>query len=549
MQPHATESGTRMRSRAVLVIVFAAMAGCGRGACDSTRRVATTSDSAPHRGGTVVVAIPSEPKSLMPYAPRAQGTPASDILGMIFPYLVATDSDLVSYSPQLATRWEWEPDGTSLTFHLRDDARWEDGVPVTAEDVSFSFEVARDTLVGWPTMRWKREIERCEVLDPHTVRYHFSRVPREALRFAKEGFVIPKHLLDNVPRDAWAQSEFAKHPVGCGPFRLESWDAAQRLVLVRNPTYWEPELPRLERIVMRIVPDAATRVRLLGAGELDFVDELTSRDADLLHAGASPVRILTCKGRDYDYLAFNLRDPLFASVRVREALTRAIDREGIVNSLLQGYAEPLDGPVVPIMWAHDPDLPRQPYDPEGARRLLEADGWRDTDGDGWLDRDGRKLAFTVMLVNDNERRRTVVVAVQSQWKDIGVQADVQMLERSTLGERRIQGRYEVLYAGWGTNIAMELEPIWGCNGRANFMGYCNPRVDSLIAVAADQQYATATPTLHAAQRLIAADCPYVFMYSSFNVAGTSNRLHGVQFDARGTILNPEAWWVAQSGTP
>ena len=537
-----------VRARRMLLVTLVAVAGCGRGGCGSTREPGThpIAGGPPQRGGTVVVAIPAEPKSLMPYAPLAQGTPASDILVLLFPYLIATEPDLVSYAPQLAQSWEWEPDGKSLVFHLRADARWEDGVPVTAEDVRFSYEVSRDTLVGWPTMRWKREIEACEVLDPQTVRFRFSRVPREAVRFAKEGFVIPKHLLEGVPRDGWAASDFAKHPIGCGPFRIESWEPAQRVVLVRSDTYWDPELPYLDRVVFRIVPDAATRVRLLRAGELDFVDELTARDAKTIRAEGTAVQILTCKGRDYDYIAYNLRDSLFASPRVREALTRALDREGIVSSLLQGFAEPLDGPVVPILWAHDPDLPRVPYDPDGARRLLSEAGWIDRDGDGWLDRDGRRLEFTVLLVNDNERRREVIVAVQSQWKQVGVKADIQMLERGTLGERRVKGLFETLYAGWGTNVAMELEPIWGCGGRNNFIGYCNPRVDSLIEAAVDLKYERAKPLLFEAQRRVAADAPYIFMYSVFNIVGTSSRLRNVKVDARGTLLNPESWWVVDA---
>ena len=539
------------RSRRILFVSLAVLAGCSRGGCGTARDAGpeTASPGAPRRGGTAVVAIPSEPKSLMPYAAAAQGTPASDILVQLFPYLITTEPDLISYSPQLARSWEWEADGRTLVFQLRDDARWEDGVPVTAEDVAFSFDVARDTLVGWPTLRWKREIQACEVVDPHTVRFRFARVPREAVRFAKEGFIIPKHLLASVPRDRWADADFAKHPIGCGPFRIDRWEPAQRLVLVRSDTYWERDRPYLDRLVFRIVPDAPTRVRLLRAGELDLVDELTTREATTMRTSGEAVRILTCKGRDYDYIAFNLRDSLFANRSVREALTRALDRRGLVASLLQGFAEPLDGPVVPILWAHDADLAPLPYDPPGARQLLATAGWMDRDGDGWLDRGGRRFEFTVLLVNDNERRRDVIVAAQSQWKEIGVKADVQMLERGALAERRIHGQFELLSAGWGSNVAMELEPIWGCGGRSNFVGYCNPRVDSLIASATYLPYDGAKKPLVEAQRLIAADAPYIFMYSLFNIVGTSARLQDVQVDARGTILNPEAWWVTDAGAP
>jgi peptide/nickel transport system substrate-binding protein len=543
-------SDARGVARRAVLLALVTLAGCSRGGCGASRadRPGGAPGGTPRRGGTAVIALGAEPRSLMPYTPGAQRTPAPDVLGLIFPQMTVTEPDLVTFSPLLARSWEWAADGRSLTFHLREDARWEDGVPITAADVRFSYDVARDTLIGWPTIRWKRDIESCEVLGPHTVRYRFSRRPREAERFAREGFVLPEHLLAGVPRDRWSAADFGKHPVGGGPFRLESWEPGQRLVLVRNQGYFESGRPYLDRIVLRIVPDAATRIRLLEAGEVDFVDELTARQAETLRAAAG-VRVLTCPGRDYDYLAYNLRDPLFVSPRLREALTRALDRDGIIAGLLKGYADPLDGPIVPVLWAHDPAIPRVPYDPDGARRLLAAEGWRDTDGDGWLDRDGRKLEFTVLLASDNERRREIVVAVQSQWKDVGVAAQVQQLERMTLGERREQGLFQVLYGGWSSNIALEPQPIWGCTGRNNFVHYCNSRVDSLIAAATFLPYERAKPPLFEAQRLIAGDHPYTWLYSVHNIVGTSVRLRDVRVDARGAMVNPESWWVADAAPP
>lgn len=518
-------------------------------ACSKQEPRGVGAGGVPRRGGTVVVAVGAEPKTLMPYAPMATGAPGSYILGTIFSFIATTDSDLVGFSPGLARSWEWSADGRALTFHLRDDVRWSDGVPLTAEDVRFTFEVARDSVVGWPTRAWKKDILACEVLDPQTVRYRFATVPREAFRFAKEGFVVPQHLLAGVPRAHWSEAEYGRAPVGSGPFRLASWEPQQRLVLVRNEYYFEKDRPYLDRIVFQIVPDASQRVRLLRAGQVDFVDELPSREAREMRAEVGPVRIVHCQGRDYDFIAYNLRDPLFASPRVREALTRAMDREAIIHSLCSGFARPLAGPVVPLSWACDPQLEPLPFDPPGARRLLAAEGWQDADADGWLERDGQRFEFTLATTADNELRRDVSVPVQSQWKAIGIRAEVRVAERAALRDQRERGDFQALLGGWSTNLALDLRPVWGCGaGRYNFVGYCNPRVDSLNAAALQLPYAQAKPLLYAAQRQVARDQPYTFLYALDLIVGTSERLQGVIVDRRGAFNNPEEWWV-RDGAP
>jgi peptide/nickel transport system substrate-binding protein len=305
----------------------------------------------------------------------------------------------------------------------------------------------------------------------------------------------------------------------------------------------------LDRIVLRIVPDKSTAVRLLRVGELDFVEELSPREAQSLRPDSTVARVVTCRGRDYDFIGYNAKDPRLGDVRVREALTRAIDRDAIAQQLLAGYVEPLDGPIVPTMWAFDKDLPHVPYDPAGARSLFAAAGWQDSNGDGWLDRNGQRFELELLTNSDNERRRLVVVPVQSDWKAVGVKAEVRTLERGALLDLRAKGQFQAVLGGWGTNLAMELSSIWSCQGgRNNFVKYCNPRVDSLMSVAAYLPYEQAKPPLYELQRLVARDHPYTFMYFTHYVVALSPRLHNVVIDARATITNPDSWWVTDATT-
>jgi peptide/nickel transport system substrate-binding protein len=530
--------------RGVIVCTIAVTAlGLAVAACQRRDRPEDRPDGAtPRRGGTVRIAVGADPQNLMPYG--SASADASLINGFLFRMLADTDRDLVSFTPMLARSWEWSADSLDLTLHLRDDARWSDGRPVTADDVVFTHEVAQDSLVNWRSRHWKQEIAACTAVSPHTVRYRLKRVFPDAFRYAKEGFVLPRHVYADVDRSHWEEGARARQPVGCGPYVLARWEPGQRLVLEPNPHYYDRDRIRLDRLVFEIVPDPATRLAQLRAGAIDFLDDVPAREAAAWRDAGGDIRVLACPGRSYDYIAYNRHDPLFASRNVREALTRAIDREAIVRGLCYGFAEVFESPFVPIVWAYDRDRPPTPFDRDGARRLLAAEGWHDADGDGWLERDGKVFEFT-LLVSDTELRRAVAVPVQADWKAIGVKAEIDIRAREAVKGLRDQQRYQATFGGWSAAVTPNLRNVWGCTARQdmNFVAFCDAVVDSLNAAALLLPQAQALPLFIAAQRRIAADYPYTWMYTQHTVAGVGPRLQGVRVDARGAYVSAEDWWV------
>ena len=434
-------------SRLPIVLMLCVLAGCGGGEPREP-----VGESPPQRGGTVVVALPLEPESLMPYATNS--SVAAEVQGFLFRMLADTNADFGTFSPSVARRWEWSDDRKFLTMFLREDVYWSDGVQLTAEDVAFTHDVSRDSLVGWVTRSWKRHVTNCEVLDRFTVRFEFDALFLDQFRYAKEGWLLPKHLLQDVPRQQWSQSDFGRHPVGCGPFKLERWEPGQRVVLVRNEHYFDRPKPWLDRVVLEIVPEPSTRVERLRAGSLD-VTALEPRQADDLRreAASTGVRVLSVRGRSYDFIGYNSGDPLFSSPKVRQALTLAIDRQSLIDALCFGFAEVFEGPFPPMLWAHDPSRPVTPFDPESARQLLAAEGWLDHDGDGWLDRDGKTFEFTLTTNSDNALRMQAVVPVQAYWRDVGVKANIQTLELQTALKLRTQRRTQAYYGGWSAGLS------------------------------------------------------------------------------------------------
>ena len=520
------------------------------GACQRGESPAPGGAGAPVRGGTVVVALAQEPESLLPYTTHS--SVAADVQSFLYCMLATTNADFGTFSPSIARSWEWSTDHHELLMHLRDDVVWSDGVPLTAADVAFTHEVARDSVVGWPTRAWKRHVTACEVVDPHTVRFRFDAVFYDQFRFAKEGWLLPQHLLGQVPRAELGRHPFARQPVGCGPFVLESWEPGQRIILARNERYFGAPRPWLDRVVFEIVPEASLRSERLRAGSIDMTGLEPRQAAELQRAatqGETGVRVLAVRGRSYDFIGYNPADPLFQSRAVREALTRAIDRRQIIEALCFGYAEIFEGPFPPMLWAYDPALPATPYDPEGARRLLAAAGWKDADGDGWLERDGRKFEFTLTTNSDNALRMQAAVPVQAYWKAIGVQARVEGLEMQTALKKRADRQYQAYFGGWNAGLSPSgtVENLWSCGSRGskgNFTDYCNHEVDSLNAlVATAPAPEVVAPLTHRIQALIVADHPYTWMYYEHNLVGVGPRLQGFAIDPRGAFVNMEDWYV------
>jgi peptide/nickel transport system substrate-binding protein len=543
----ATEGVLMRRVRFHSVLLLLLVLACAKEEPASER---STVNGPPVQGGTAIIAMGQEPETLMPYAHRSDAS--SVVLGFLFRMLAETEASFGDYSPDLATSWEWSADHKTLTMFLNPDVRWSDGEPLTAADVVFTWKVASDDRVGWGARHWKKTIRECARVDSHTVRFTFDEVFPDQFRFAKEGFVLPQHLLADVPLEEWASADFGRNPVGTGPFRLHAWEKGQRIILVPNEHYHIPQQPYLDRVVIEFIPDAAVRIQKLRAGLVDFVADVNTRDAaalrDAWQAGRSDVRLVSTRGRLYDYIGYNQRDPLFESVRVRKALTMAIDRKAIIDALCYGFAEVFESPVLPILWAYDDSLEPTPYDPQQARRLLAQEGWEDTDGDGWIDREGRPFEFTVLVNQDNKLRTDALVPVQRDWQNIGVKTTIQRIESSTGLDMRTQGRFQAYYGGWRSSITVDFHNIWGCDAspRLNSIGYCNPRVDSLNALATqmlDRQ--ESLPLFLEAQRLIRQDHPYTWMYYIHSLVGVNRRLQDVLIDARGPLLNPEEWWIPE----
>jgi peptide/nickel transport system substrate-binding protein len=534
-----------------LALAVALLAGCRQ----SPERAAGPETSTPRRGGTVVTGWNAEPGGVNSLVlPNTQVN--NEMLFRAFLHLIEEQADFqehpASFKPQLAESYDWSPDHKTLTFHLRKDVVWSDGVPVTADDVRWTWQAQTNRDVAWELVDSKRWITDVEAVDPSTVRFHFARVYAKQLLDANEGPVFPKHAWEKLPFPEWRKNGdwFRQHLVVDGPFTIASWQPQQQIVLQRNERYYEKGLPYLDRVVMRLVPDQASGFTQLLSGDLDFLPQIAPTDAPRVKANPR-LQLIAYWFNIYVAVVWNTENPLFRDPEVRRALTLAIDRKTIVDTLLGSYGKVADSPILTSVWAHDPAIHPWPYDWQEAARILAAKGWKDTDGDGVLDKDGRPFAFELLTNTGNQLRSDATVMIQGQLQKVHVRATPRQVEFNTLATQTIAGRFDASMMGYTIDTSLDLRSNFhsaSIREGSNYPRYSNPALDRLIDTAAAQPDIQAElPYLRQIQEIVHREQPLTFLWESQRLTAVNRRVRNVHPTSTFSFFNLKEWWVEPKG--
>ncbi|HUG40238.1 MAG TPA: ABC transporter substrate-binding protein [Longimicrobiales bacterium] len=499
-------------------------------------------------GGTVVAGMQSDFSGLNPITNSSIDTDQILKYGLYTP-LIQYDEDF-NPRPYLAESWEEHGD-TAVTFTLREDVKWHDGRPVTAEDVKFTFDMAKapeaGSLIG---SAYLGNVASATVVDARTIRFSYSRPHAQAL----EDFwwaPVPKHALEGIDAAGLANASFNRNPVGSGPFRFVEWRANERLVLERNDSF--PEAlggpPAAQRIVFRVVPEPATLLTELLTGGVQVDIPVEPDQTNRIKQTAS-VTLYSFPGNTLYYLGWNNQRPPFDDARVRRAMTLGINRQEIIDALLFGYGRTATSTVPPWHPFH-PDIEPLPHDPDQARQLLQEAGWTDGNGDGVREKGGRPLRFSI-LTSERPLNRAIVEVLQSQLRGIGADVQIQVLEFQTMLAQHKGRDFDAVLSNWVLdNFQMASAPFSlfhssqaAIDQSANRSGVRIPRLDALIdrgAAATDADAARAV--WREFTEVLQEEQPFTFMFWRDELAATSDALDGFEMDQRGEFQSMTEWSV------
>lgn len=534
-----------MRKLSIGTSVLAAAllaAGCGG---DSGGGDAPVGDPVP--GGTAVFGVLTDFSGFNPVT-NTSATTVDVMQNMLFAPLIQYDEEL---NPQPYLAESWDLTDNSVTFHLRDDVAWHDGQPVTAEDVKFTFDLAKNpetaSLLG---SAYVNMVESATVVDPQTIRFDFTAPHAQAI----DGFwwaPLPRHLLQDVAPAELSQAPFNQSPVGNGPYRFVQWDRNRQLVLEANPDF-PADLggrPNLDRVVFRVIPEATTMITELMNGSLDLVGYTLLPDQAVQLQNQSGIDLRSFPSREFTYLGWNNERPHFRDPETRRALAMALNRPELINALLHGFGAPAHGMIPPWSPMYT-EIDPLPYDANGARQLLTQAGWEDSNGDGVLDREGAPLSFTLLVNSANRTHQDIATVIQQQLQEVGARVEIRTVEFQTLLQQHKARNYDAVISNWTLDtFKVDPTPLFSCTEAqtpqsANRAGFCDPQLDAFLTRGLRTADADEAKAIWAEySRGLQQAQPITFLYWSEDLGAVGPRIQNVEMDVRSKLVNAREWWI------
>ncbi len=417
--------------------------------------------------------------------------------------------------PDAAERWDLE-DELTWVFYLCKGVKFHNGREMTARDVAYTFESILDPETKSPKRQSFAAIDKIEVRDDYTVAFH-TKEPFAPLLVNLTVGIVPAEEAQKAGED------FAVKPIGTGPFKFETMEADQFIELTAFEEYFQGK-PEIQSLTYRIVPDDTTRYLELIKGNLDFVQNAITSDMVPVVENKEEFQVLKTEGTNYEYLAFNLKDPILKNRRVRAAMAHALNIQAMIDSLYRGLAVPATGILAPSHWAYEPDVEHYSLDPDLANRLLDEAGFP-------RDEDGIRFSLTYKTsLSDQAKLKAEII--QQAFKDVGIKLDIRGYDWGTLFSDINSGNFQMYSLQWvGVSepdiydlaLGSENAPPRGRNRGS----YSNPEVDRLI----EEGRRTLDPETRKKiysqiQKKVAHDLPYVSLWYPVNVVIMKKGLTG-----------------------
>lgn len=465
-----------------------------------------TADSAlaqdrPVHGGTLNVSLPNDAKSLDPTY-QINFTERQPLY-LIYNNLVGLTPDF-SYAPELAEKWELVDGGSKLILHLRQGVKFHDGTTFDAAAVKWNLDHRMNPQTASPSRQLLTElISSVDIDGPTRVIINLKGPAPNLLGMLgqREGFMISPAAASKYGK------ELGVNPVGTGPFVFKEWDPGNRLIVDKNPNYWEPGKPYLDRIVFLQTSNTAVGVPRLMTRELDFVSALTPVDVRPLE-GRAGIKLSRSPGNRWMALQMRIDKPPFDNPKLRQAMAHAIDRKRIVDIVMSGKADVAEGPTPPGLWWFDDSVVGYPYDPAKARALLAEPGVKPE----------AELVLSVSPVAINQQ---VSQLAQEQLQAVGLKVRIEPVSIADWYPQLLNGAINFLPIRWSQRPDPDglFSYLYHSKSGHNSSKYISPELDSLLDRARALEDRNARRDLYVqAQKLMVRDLPYIYIFHSIEFA-------------------------------
>ena len=511
--PTRTHVHARMLCRGVVAVLASTLLGCRSG---DASRVGATND-------LLIVGYDREPDTMNRYATHI----LEDIESCVVEGLVVND-ERMNIIPLLAASIPTTQNGgvvlradggMDVIWKLRPGVRWHDGVPHTSADVQF-------TVAAINKGDWKPEsvdgfdrIASVDTPDSLTAVVHYKEVYAPyRMQFARG--TLPKHVL--AGKDLNTANEYNRAPLGTGPYRVKEWKTGEYILLEAAPNYWQgAQYPKIKRLLFKFLTNTTTRINQLKSGEVHMV-ALVPWDKVRELRPLPGLRLNQVVGNGYEHVSLNQkRFAPFRELAVRQALAHAVDRSLLVNTLLDSLVQIVNGPIQPLSPAYEPALRTYTFDPAAAKALFDGAGWR-VGADGIRAKNGQRLAFTLITQAGFAIRENVAQALQRQFRDVGVDVSVQLVDGTSISSLWFKGDFDAMLHWWQQGADPEITLFFAADRAPPAGRNINYLADSALTTLLYQSDRSADETerlrlLKAAQRRVAELAPEIPLYNTAKI--------------------------------
>ena len=445
---------------------------------------------------------------------------------------------------------EVSEDGKKYTFTLKEGVKWQDGTPITSEDIEFTFKVLMDKtytgrferenldVVGWKDYRdgVTDYIAGFEIIDYRTFSITLNSANGKNIYYFNVK-PLAKHIygVDYVQGNAKDLEKYHRTPFGNGAYKFVSYKDGEEVVLVANENYYKGK-PKIENLIFRVVNET-NQLLLLQNGDIDVIRQgmsVTDENLQLLEQLGFANAIIT-ENLGYGYIAINHKEEILQDVNVRKALAYGLDRQSVVEAAFGGQANVIDIPQSTVSWAYpdDEDFVKYPYDPEKAKQLLEEAGWK-VGSDGIREKDGVKLSLKFLASSPNSVNDALVPIMIQNYKDIGIEVKAEQMEFRTLIEKQTEAKegkfsYHLAFLAWALTPDPDSSSVFGTDGSSNKTLYSNPVVDELLKNALNEMDQDKRRELYnELYKELSDDLPYIFLYQRKNMDVYLARVKGME---------------------
>lgn len=524
---------------AAVALIMSACAGDGEPANNAGGDNDTGTNEGAGEGGDLVISIGADIVSLSTHG--SNDVPSSNVQENIYETLTFLDENQ-DVQPGLAESWD-EVDETTWDFHLREGVKFHDGEELTAEVVKVNFERLVDPDVGSPRAFLLDQVESVEVVDDLTVRLNleYAYAPLLSnLAHTGTGIMSPKIIeedyaqmtTDNnnngdgeVAEEGDPDAYINQHPAGTGPFKYVEWVPGEKVVLERNDDYWG-DTAKLDTVEFKVVSEQSSRIAELETGGSDVADGIGPNNISRVE-GMADASVLQEPSVSLDYVGINVEAEPFDDVKVRQAVSMAINKEEIIDGVYDNVGIPAIGPLAPNVFGYDESVSGIEYDVDRAKELLAEAGYED----GFS---------TTIWTNDSEQRMDTAIAIQSQLAELDIDVQIEELEWGAYLERTANGEHDMFILGWSTvtsDADYGMYPLFhssqhGDPGNRSFLS--DDKVDELLQSAREETDPDKRQELYSeAQELLVELAPMLYVRHGEYLLGVNDSVKNFGVNAQG----------------